>query len=50
MAKRKKQKNFLPILEYSNKLLFCGFPLISKNVNQLWKWDDLSDVKLGNTN
>jgi hypothetical protein len=51
MSRRKKQKNIIPIVEYSkNKLLFCGFPLIQKNVNQLWKWEDLSDVKFGNTN
>ncbi|MEI6186929.1 MAG: hypothetical protein WCP46_00305 [Alphaproteobacteria bacterium] len=50
MAKRRKQKNTLPIVEYSNKTLFCGFPLVSKNVNQLWKWEDLSNVEFGNIN
>lgn len=44
---RKKTKKVVPLpaTTFRAGLLFCGFPLIEKNINQLWRWDSLEDVK-----
>lgn len=42
--RRKKQKKVVNLS--SSYPTFCGFRLIEKNRNQLWRWDTLEDVKL----
>jgi len=41
--KQKKQRQFFPTVF---KPSFLGFPLVEVNNNQLWRWDDLSTIKL----
>lgn len=42
--RRKKAENFVNLLP-DNRPRFCGFILNTKNINCLWKWDTLEDVK-----
>lgn len=44
MSKKKKKQ----IIEKPKTFepTFCGFRLITKNINNLWRWDSLEDVKL----
>lgn len=48
MAKRRKKKEtVIPIIQIVHgEGLFCGFPLIKKNINRLFRWDNLEDVKI----
>lgn len=41
---QEKEVNLIPFSPDTSDQLFLGFKL--KNVNQLWKWDTLEDVKL----
>ena len=41
MSKKKKKQP--QIVHYEPT--FCGFRLITKNINNLWRWDSLKDVK-----
>ena len=42
MSKKKKKAQIVHN-SITNEYLFCGFPLILKNRNQLWRWDTLED-------
>lgn len=44
MSKKKKNKKIILPLPVSQKNLFCGFPLIQKNINQLWDWKTLENI------
>ena len=47
--KRKKKETVITLLKVvSTENMFCGFPLIKKNINQLFRWDNLEEVKFGN--
>lgn len=41
---QEKGVNLIPFSPNTSDQLFLGFKL--KNVNQLWRWDTLEDVKL----
>lgn len=49
MSKKNKQKKQetqkIPVtLPPKEVVLFCGFPLIERNINQVWRWDNFNDV------
>lgn len=46
MARKKKKTKNLQVGNFPTKPLFCGFPLITKNINQLWNFQTLENVKL----
>lgn len=43
MSKKKKRKIKLNVVQNINKDLFCGFPLVKKNINQMWNWQTLEN-------
>lgn len=43
---RRRSKKFLSLQPVVHRPTFCGFPIVEKNHNQLWKWDTLENVKL----
>lgn len=42
---KKKRKLKQKSLSLKKSNLFCGFPLIERNINQLWRWDNLQNIK-----
>lgn len=43
--KRKNKKKVVPL--YSTSIpTFCGFRLVKKNINRMWRWDTLEDIEV----